>query len=148
MLWKSRRQGRVALSSCEAEFYSGASASKDTVYIDRLTKSLRPDFDLNSDMPTLYMDNKSAIQAALNAQDNEKQRHIDLRSHYLRDTCTREEIDIQFVPGSLNPADAQTKALGATKFHQFRRQGNLRDMPETQAQPKHVHVQPDGNIRR
>ena len=148
MLWKSRRQDRVALSSCEAEFYSGASASKDTVYIDRLTKSLRPDFDLNSDMPTLYMDNKSAIQAALNAQDNEKQRHIDLRSHYLRDTCTREEIDIQFVPGSLNPADAQTKALGATKFHQFRRQGNLRDMPETQAQPKHVHVQPDGNIRR
>ena len=72
MLWKSRRQDRVALSSCEAEFYSGASASKDTVYIDRLTKSLRPDFDLNSDMLTLYMDNKSAIQAALNAQDNEK----------------------------------------------------------------------------
>ena len=148
ILWKSRRQDRPALSSCEAGFYSGASASKDTVYIDRLTKSLRPDFDLNSDMPTLYMDNKSAIQAALNAQDNEKQRHIDLRSHYLRDTCTREEIDIQFVPGSLNPADAQTKALGATKFHQFRRQGNLRDMPETQAQPKHVRFKPDGNIRR
>ena len=91
---------------------------------------------------------RTIIQAALNAQDNEKQRHIDLRSHYLRDTCTREEINIQFVPGSLNPAGAQTKALGATKFHQFRRQGNLRDMPETQAQPKHVRFKPDGNIRR
>ena len=116
ILWKSRRQDRPTLSSCEAEFYSGASASKDTVYIDRLTKSLRPDFNLNSDMPILYMDNKSAIQAALNAQDNEKQRHVDLRSHYLRDTCTREEIDIQLVPGSMNPAGAQTKALGAHKI--------------------------------
>ena len=148
ILWKSRRQDRVALSSCEAEFYSGASASKDTVYIDRLTKSLRPDCDLNTDMPVLFMDNKSAIQSALNAQDNEKQRHIDLRSHYLRDTCTREEISIQFVPGSMNPADAQTKALGNTKFHQFRKQGNLRNMPVTTVKPKHVTFDLDRNIRR
>ena len=41
-------------------------------------------------------------------------------------------------PGSMNPADAQTKALGNTKFHQFRKQGNLRYMPETTVEPKHV----------
>ena len=99
-------------------------------------------------MPVLFMDNKSAIQSALNAQDNEKQRHIDLRSHYLRDTCTREEISVQFVPGSMNPADAQTKALGATKFHQFRKQGNLRNMHVTTVTPKHVTFDLDRNIRR
>ena len=79
VLWKSRRQDRTAQSSCEAEFYSAASASKDAIFLDRLVKSLRPHHDRT--IPVLHMDNKSAIQSAINAQDNERQRHIDLRAH-------------------------------------------------------------------
>jgi hypothetical protein len=64
------------------------------------------------EVPTLFCDNKSAIQSAHNAQDNEAQRHIDIKAHFLRDTIIRGELQVKFIPGSQNPADAQTKPLG------------------------------------
>ena len=119
LLWTSRRQERVAQSSCEAEYYAAASASKDLMFVDRIMQSLAPDV-LDHPTPVLFLDNKSAIFAATNAQDNEKQRHIDLRAHCIRDSVTRKDMKLRFIPGTENPADAQTKPLGDTKFHKFR----------------------------
>ena len=109
----------MAQSSCEAEYYAAASASKDLIFVDRIMQSLAPDV-LDHPTPVLFLDNKSAIFAATNAQDNEKQRHIDLRAHCIRDSVTRNDMKLQFIPGAENPADAQTKPLGDTKFHKFR----------------------------
>ena len=123
VLWRSRRQDRTAQSSCEAELYSAASASKDAIFLDRLVKSLRPHHDRAA--PVLHMDNKSAIQSAINAQDNERQRHIDLRAHFLRDVVTREGLRLECVPGTDNPSDAMTKSLGETLFTKYRTRGHL-----------------------
>jgi hypothetical protein len=88
------------------------------MFVDRIMQSLALDV---LDHPTvLFLDNKSAIFAVTKAQDNERQRHIDLRAHCVRDSVTRKDMKLRFIPGAENPADAQTKPLGDTKFHKFR----------------------------
>ena len=123
VLWKSRRQDRVAQSSAEAEYYSAADASKDLIFVARIMQSIQPKHVHH--VPTLYLDNKSAIQCAQNAQDNEKQRHIDLRAHFLRDSVSRNDVSLGFISGATNPADNMTKPLGDAKFRQFRDVHNL-----------------------
>lgn len=124
VLWRSRRQHLVAQASCEAEYYAAADASKDLIFVDRIMHSLSAD-KTNHPPPILYVDNKSAIAVAQNAQDNEKQRHIDMRAHFLRDCVSRFDIELKFIPGAENPADNQTKPLGDTKFGVFRKRHHL-----------------------
>jgi len=69
LTWRSRRQERVAQSSTEAEYYAAADAAKELTFISRLMKSMAYDATTIG-TPVLKMDNKSAIQAAQNAQDN------------------------------------------------------------------------------
>ena len=123
-MWKSKRQDRVAQSSTEAEYYAAADTAKDLTFVSRIMKSLSPNAR-NVSSPVLHIDNKSAIHAAQNAQDNEKQRHIDMRAHFLRDLVTRKSLHLQFISGLENPADAQTKPLGDVKFSAYRNFHNL-----------------------
>ena len=124
LVWKSRRQDRVAQSSTEAEYYAAADTAKDLTFVSRIMKSLSPNAR-NVSSPVLHIDNKSAIHAAQNAQDNEKQRHIDMRAHFLRDLVTRKALHLQFISGLENPADPQTKPLGDVKFSAYRNFHNL-----------------------
>ena len=123
VLWHSRRQDRVAQSSSEAEYYAAASAAKNLIFVDRLMNSIRP--YPRTDVPTMYMDSKSGIAAAQNAQDNEKQRHIDMRAHFLRDSVARQDITLKHVSGHSNPADTLTKSLGEQAFQKYREFYNL-----------------------
>ena len=107
------------------------------MFVDRIMQSLS-DAKQKHDVPTLYVDNKSAIHCAQNAQDNEKQRHIDMRAHVLRDNVARKEISLCFIPGADNPADNQTKPLGDTKFKQFRDRHHL----VARMDASHVRAQP------
>ena len=75
-------------------------------------QSLAPDVR-DHPTPVMFVDNKSAIHAATNAQDNEKQRHIYLRAHCIRDSVTPKDIELKFIPGTENPAGAQTKPCTA-----------------------------------
>ena len=63
-----------------------------------------------------------------------------------------DKTSFQFVPGSMNPTDAQTKVLGATKqipsVLPYNKQGNLRNIPATTVTPKHVMFDLDRNICR
>ena len=120
LVWKSRRQDRVAQSSTEAEYYAAADTAKYLTFVSRIIKSISPNTRKNVPSPVLHIDNKSAIHAAQNAQDNEKQRHIDIRAHFLRDLVTRKSLHFQFISGLENPADAQTKPLGDVKFGAYR----------------------------
>ena len=66
------------------------------------------------------MDSLTAKTCAENPSDNEKQRHIDLRAHYLRDCVTRGDFAIEHIPGKDNPADQLTKSLPEATMSKFR----------------------------
>ena len=126
--WRSRRQQRLALSSNEAEYYAAAEAAKDAVYIGRLSKSIAHDQTV-CNIPQMFLDSKTAKQCAENPCDNEKQRHISLRAHFIRELVSNKDLEIFHIPGADNPADQLTKPLGETKFSQHRAYHKLRPGP-------------------
>ena len=91
----SRRQSVVAQSSCEAEWVAAADASKEAVFLAKLFK----EFSIPKYGPSVIMcDSKSAIQQTVNAVDQHRCRHINLRQHFIRRQCHLGEIELECVP--------------------------------------------------
>ena len=46
-------------------------------------------------------------------------KHIDICYHYICELVVAKEVDLQFVPGEMNPANMFTKNLQKIRFTQF-----------------------------
>ncbi|GMF66379.1 unnamed protein product [Phytophthora lilii] len=82
VVFKSKRQATVALSSAEAEYMSLALATQEVVWLRYLL--LEMGFKVQKPT-TVYLDNKSAISIASNHGYTPRAKHIDLRAHFVRD---------------------------------------------------------------
>ena len=74
----------MAQSSCEAEWVAAAGASKEAIFLARLSK----DFSIPKLGPSVIKcDSKNATQQTVNAVDQRRCRHITLRQHFIRRQC-------------------------------------------------------------
>jgi hypothetical protein len=80
---KSKQQTCVALSTCEVEFYSATNATKEGLHLRQLIGEIF-DEPING-TTTIWEDNQSAIAYSQNALVSEKNKHIDLKWHFLKD---------------------------------------------------------------
>ena len=78
--WQSQKQKAVALSSCEAEYIAGATASCQGVWLARLLAEVRGE---EAGTITLKIDNQSAIQLSKNTVFHDRSKHIDVKYHYI-----------------------------------------------------------------
>ena len=84
VLWKSKLQRCVALSSMEAKYVAASEMAKSMVWMDRLLKELGV---INDEVkPVLYVDNQSAIKLIGNPEFHKCSKHIETRYHFLRST--------------------------------------------------------------
>lgn len=107
VLWCSRKQASVSLSSTEAEYVSISMAASDAIWLIKLLS----DFDIEIVFPThIYSDNQSAI---INAKTDSIKRlkHVDIRYHFVKDLIKNKQISIHYIKTSEQPADILTKAL-------------------------------------
>lgn len=66
--------------------------------------------------PTLLSDNQGALEIAENPTNFQRPKHIDIRYHFVRHTLESNQISIDYIPSSENPADViLTKALEPAK---------------------------------
>lgn len=79
--WECKKQPTVALSSTKAEYKALSSASKEAVYLQRLLNELTGTLDCVS----LFNDNQSAQKLAMNPVHHNRTKHIDVRSHFIRE---------------------------------------------------------------
>jgi len=115
--WRSRRQQRVAQSSAESEYYAAADAAKEACHLKRIFA----DIGLDATVPVrLSVDNQSAIKQAESPIDHEMSRHVDLRSHFLREQVRLRNLELQYVPTTEQWADAMTKNLPTSTFEYLR----------------------------
>ena len=71
----------IALSTCEAELYSGVLKAMDMMFCYYLVTSL----GLTVELPMiLYMDNTAAVSLANNWSIGGRTRHMDVKQNYLR----------------------------------------------------------------
>jgi hypothetical protein len=99
--WCSKKQGIVALSSCEAN------------WIEMLLSELKA---VEATKLKLPVDNMSAIDLANNPVSHGRSKHIERRFHFLRDQMNKEKLELKYCNTEIQLADILTKPMAKTRF--------------------------------
>ena len=112
ILWRSHAQKTIALSSTEAEYMAISDCSRQVIWIKTLIKEL----GIKIRSILIYGDNQGSIFIASNAVQESRTKHIDIHYHYICELVVAKEVEIQFMPGEMNPTNMFTKNLQKIKF--------------------------------
>ena len=115
--WCTQKQPTVALSTQEAEYMSLSSACRELVWLRALLAELGIVY--SSAIP-LYNDNAAAIALARDPVQHRRNKHIDIRHHYIRELVRSKVVDIEWLSGKELVADFLTKPLAHHKFSMCR----------------------------
>lgn len=110
--WRSERQRVVATSTTEAEYIAAAEAVKELLWIERLLKELISAHPI----PTLFVDNRSAIKLVENQVLHRRTKHIDVRYHFIREKFNENCFELESVSTREQAADILTKGLEKSLF--------------------------------
>jgi hypothetical protein len=116
ILWQSRKQSSIALSTIEAEYIDACSISCKTIWLQKLLTGL---FNLEMEATVILCDNQSCIKMTENPVFHDKSKHIEIRYHYICDMVQRGSIKLQYVSTDEQVADVFTKPLSRVKFEHF-----------------------------
>jgi hypothetical protein len=106
VMWKSKAQKAIALSSSEAEYYAMSEAAKEIRFIVMLLESM----NVQIKKPIIvYADNIGAIFMSENASATSRTRHVDARYHFVREFVEEGFLKIVFVKTTENKSDMFTK---------------------------------------
>ena len=110
IVWLSKKQATVALSTAEAEYMAMSAALKEVKWLVQLLEEI----GVNVAAPVpMFSDNQAAISiSSASAVPASRTKHIDLRHHYVRECVRDGSIQIRWVAGSEQLADVFTKGLG------------------------------------
>ena len=82
VVWKSKTQTSVALSSFESEYMALGSASPEAIHLQNFCADL--DSTYIRQPVIIFEDNTACIAMTKNPVLHEKQKHIDVRYHFIR----------------------------------------------------------------
>jgi len=117
ILWRSRAQRSVTLSSAEAEYIALSEAAKEVKFIVQVLDSL----GIKVKQPvTIRVDNVGAIFMTRNASTSSRTRHVDIRYHFVRKMVVDGEIEIIFVRSEDNLSDGFTKNVKGDIYDQHK----------------------------
>ena len=109
IMWRSKAQKIVALSSTEAEFYAVSEAVKEILFVVQVLL----DMGIPVKTPiTVKVDNMGAVFMVNNATSSARTRHIDTRWHFVRQ-FQGELIEVVFVRSEDNWSDGMTKIVSS-----------------------------------
>lgn len=123
--WMSQKQKCVALSSCEAEYMAATAAACQSIWLRNVLSQVTGEA---VSLVIIYVDNKSAINLAKNPVFHGRNKHIDVRFHFIRECIERGEIEIKYIASDFQRADIMTKALCVAKFEKMRKLLGVREL--------------------
>lgn len=109
VIFRSKTQSLVALSSTEAEYIAASLAVRDITWL----KGLLGELDIKPKRNSLCIDNQSAIKLIKTPTFQARSKHIDIRMHHIRDSYKKGEFEIVNVDTTEQQADILTKSLPA-----------------------------------
>ena len=113
IMWRSKQQKAVTLSSTEAEFYAVSEAVKEILFVAQVLL----DLEVPVHTPvTVRVDNMGAIFMSGNASSSARTRHVDTRWHFVRELQDQGAIEVVFVKTDENLADGFTKNIGSDTY--------------------------------
>ena len=115
VIYKTRYQKSIALSSTEAEFVSASETGKMILYL----RSLLHDLGYPTSDPTALNIDNTGTTFMIGAQaPTRRTRHIDIQYFAILDWTTTKQILPTPVKTDANISDSMTKPLARIKFHQ------------------------------
>lgn len=111
VVWRSKKQSTVALSTTEAEFVALCDAASEACWARKLL------IELNIDCKStiIYEDNQSTIKAIHNT-DQKRLKHMDVKYNFVKHKVQSGEIVIEYIPTHEQLADVFTKPLSKDSF--------------------------------
>ena len=117
LVYSSKRQPCIAMSSTEAEIIAASSCALEIIYV----RTLLEEMGLPQKDPTpLGIDNKGAIELARDRKSCHRSRHVDRRFFKVRELEASGALKVEFVPTAANHADILTKGLPLAAFKEHR----------------------------
>ncbi|GJT43961.1 retrotransposon protein, putative, ty1-copia subclass [Tanacetum coccineum] len=105
--WSSKRQKSATISSTEAEYIALSSCYAQVLWM----RSQLTDYGFGFNKIPMYCDNKSAIALCCNNVQHSRSKHIDVRFHFIKESCLNIGISYFTCQYGLSIADIFTKAL-------------------------------------
>ena len=126
VMWKSKKQTIVTLSTTEAEFVNLTPTIKSAQWIAEICQ--------NAGIPqptpiVIHTDSQNAHLAVMNPMNAARTRHIDVRYKWITQAVKKGDVTVQFVATNLMKADGFTKPLLRTKHAEFVKQLGLTTPP-------------------
>ena len=115
IVWSSNQQKVVTLSSTEAEFLAAGEATKTALWLRQLFKDIGTEF-----VPTVQIDNISAIRLIKNPEFFKRVKHVDVKFKFICEKYERGEVSFEHVRTEDNLADICTKNLPKGVFLKLR----------------------------
>jgi len=112
VIWMSKKQFIVALSTTEAEYMATTHARKETVWLQRLCSNM----ELVQGAVKIDCDSQSVIFLAKNPAYHSKTKHINVQYHFVRDMIEDKKVLQVKVDTLKNTADALTRSVSSYKF--------------------------------
>ena len=127
ILWGSKMQPLVALSTTEAEYIALSSALREVIAIMNLITELRSNgFPALHTTPNVicrvFEDNKSCLEIATNHKSRPRTKHLSVRLHHFRSYVKAKLINIEHISTKDQIADIYTKPLPRQQFRVLRDQ--------------------------
>ena len=122
VIWSSRLQRCVALSTTESEYLSIGDGVKDVLWL----RGLLFEFGFPREEPTtVYNDNTSAIKLVKNPEFHQRTKHINVKYHFIREKQEDKQIKVKYLETGKQPADMLTKNLTQDKLDRCKRSVNM-----------------------
>lgn len=113
VIFKSKYQRSVALSSAEAEYMALRLCTQEVLWVRAMHKDLGHE---QVGATLVWEDNQGAIGLANNAGYNARTKHADIRHHFIRENVARDIIVVIYVSTDDQLADMLTKGLGTKRL--------------------------------
>jgi hypothetical protein len=125
LLWSSKLQTEIALSTMEAEYIALSQSMRDLlptkITVQEVANCLGVNLDLVQTHSTVFEDNNGALALASSPRMTPRSKHIGLKYHFFREAVTRGVVKIVKIDTELQKADIFTKGLVQVKFERIRK---------------------------
>ena len=124
MVWKSKLQTLIAVSTMEAEYVSLSMCMRELIPLRRLVTELQGVLGFKSSISstacTVFEDNQGAIALANVPKMTPRSKHIAIPYHFFREHIRKKEVEVKHISTDEQLADLLTKGLVEVKFENLR----------------------------
>ena len=115
ILWSSKKQSYVALSTMKAKYVACSTGTKDAVWLRSFLQHL--EIVKTALKPvTIFCDNTTALAVAKDPKYHGNTKHIKKIYHYIRDAIIEKDMVLKYISTSNMMADPLTKPIARDVF--------------------------------